>query len=82
MERSNDYTSRLIKIKAEIQAECQARIEALIEAYDGMLDGMGKNSIDHFKVSDWNYVQDLKATHTSGEAINRNTSTDPETGME
>jgi len=61
-------------------ALCEARIETLIEAYDGMLDGMGRNSVDHFKVSDWNYVQELKATYTS--KVKRNTSEDPELGQE
>jgi len=52
---------RLAEMASETQhAKDQKQIEQVFEAYDNMLDGMGLGR-DNFKVSDWDYVQSLKA---------------------
>jgi len=53
----NEYID---KLATQIDALYQKRIEQVFEAYDNMLDGMGLGR-DNFKVSDWDYVQSLKA---------------------
>lgn len=67
-------------ILALTNAECQARIEALIEeiekAYTEYIRQQFGLKVTYFP---WEH---LKATHTSGESIKRNTAVDPEVGQE
>ncbi len=55
----------------------QQKTEALIECL-----GVYENELGFCEISNHIPYSDFKATHTSGEAVKRNTAADPETGVE